>query len=69
MHLAEKILNKRFVLITTAVIFAMVIMAVWLLLPKLQPEPTFFSDGFENILAIGPLILKFLKTLTIQVKR
>jgi len=41
-------MNKRFVLITTAVIFAIAILGVWLLLPKLQPEPTFFSDSFEK---------------------
>ena len=41
-------MNRKLVLITTVLIFVMVFMAVWLLLPKLQPEPIFFSDSFEN---------------------
>lgn len=41
-------MNRRLVLITTVVILATVPMAVWLLLPKLQPKPEFFSDSFEN---------------------
>jgi len=41
-------MNRRLVLITAVVIFVTVLMAVWLLLPKLQPKPEFFSESFEN---------------------
>lgn len=41
-------MNRKFVLLTAIAIFVFAMLAVWLLLPKLQPEQTIFSDDFEH---------------------
>src|SRR4030042_1702661 len=48
MHLAEKTMNRKLVLTATFAILVIALLAVWFMLPKLQPGQTLFSDDFES---------------------